>query len=87
MASLIVHVDINTTSSHDCWDIVFTDESVPSFEAASSTESMHDIVYAENYIAENAVLWTNVEVSQLVNVDRFLWAKNTFMDVYTLSKE
>ena len=33
------------------------------------------------------MLWTNFEISQLVNVDWWLWAENTIMNINALSKE
>ena len=48
---------------------------------------MHNIINAENHISEDAVLRTNFEVSQIMNVDWWLWAENTIMNINTLSKE
>ena len=62
MASVAMRVDISASSSHDCWNIVFADEGGPCLEASTTTESMHDIVDAEDHVAEDAVFWTNVMV-------------------------
>lgn len=57
------------------------------FEATSTTESVHDIVYTEDHISEDAVLWTNVEIRQIVNFDWWLWAENAIVDINALPKE
>ena len=48
---------------------------------------MHNIIHTKDHITKNAVLWTNIEVSQSVNVDWLLWAENTIVDIYALPKE
>ena len=82
-----MHVDIRASSSHNAWNIVFTNESVSCFEATSSTEGMHDVIYAQDNITKDAMLWTNVDVSQGMNADWWLWAKNTIMYINALPKE
>ena len=44
MASLIVLMDINASSSHNSWNVIFADESVACLKASSSPECMHNIV-------------------------------------------
>ena len=87
MASLVVLMDVNASCSHDTWNIVFTNESVSCFEATSTTESVHNIIHTKDHITKDAVLWTNVEVTQSVNVDWLLWAENTIVDINALPKE
>ena len=44
MASLIVLMDINASSSHNSWNVIFADKSVACLKASSSPECMHNIV-------------------------------------------
>ena len=87
MPRVIVQVDINTTSSHDCRDIVITDKSHACFEASPTTEGVHNIIDAQNHITKDAMLRTNLVVKQGMDVNWLLWADLTFVDIDTLSKE
>ena len=44
VTSLIVLMDINTSSSHNSWNVIFADKSVACLKASSSSECMHNIV-------------------------------------------
>ena len=87
MASVAVRVNMSTSGSHDGWDIVLADESGSCFEASSSTESVQDVVDAEDHISEDAVLCADLMRSERVNVNWLLWAHNTVVDFNTLTKE
>ena len=85
VSGIIVHVDIDASSLHDYRDVIFTNERHACFEASSTTEGMHYIVDAENDIAEDAVLWTDLMIAQSVNVHGLLWANNAVIDVDALA--
>ena len=87
MASVAVRVNMSTSGSHDGRDIVLADESGSCFEASSSTESVQDVVDAEDHISEDAVLCADLVRSESVNVNWLLWAHNTVVDFNTLTKE
>ena len=87
VASLVVLMDINTSSSHNSWDVIFTNESVACLKASSSSECMHYIVNTQDHITKDAVFWAHVDVSEFMDVDSFLWAQDWVVHINTLSKE
>jgi hypothetical protein len=87
VASVAVRVNMSTSSSHDGWDIVLADESSSCFEASSSTESVQDVVDAEDHISEDAMLCADLMRSESVNVNWLLWAHNTVVDFNALTEE
>jgi len=87
VASVAVCVDMSTPSSHDGWDIVLADESSSCLEASSPTERVKDIVYAEDYVSEDAVLCADLVSAERVNVNWLLWAHNTIIDFNALTEE
>ena len=87
MASVAVRVNMSASSSHDGWDIVLADESGSCLEASSSTESVQDVVDAEDHISEDAVLCADLMSSESVNVNWLLWAHNTVIDFDALTEE
>ena len=78
---------INTSGSHYRWDVILTDESVSCFEASASTERMHYVIHAQNYIAENTVLRPHVYCREGMNVDWFLGTQHRVMHMHTLAQE
>ena len=87
MASVAVRVNMSTSGSHDGWDVVLADESGSCFEASTSTESVQDVVDAEDHLAEGAMLCADIVRSERVNVNWLLWAHNTVVDFNTLTEE
>ena len=87
MAGVAVRVNMSASSSHDGWDIVLADESGSCLEASSSTESVQDVVDAEDHISEDAVLCADLVSSESVNVNWLLWAHNTVIDFDALTEE
>lgn len=48
---------------------------------------MKDIVYAEDYVSEDAVLCADLVSAERVNVNWLLWAHNTIIDFNALTEE
>ena len=80
-------MNINTSGSHYGWDIIFTDKSVSCLEASASTERMHNVIDAQNYIAKDTVLRPHIYFREGMNVDCFLWAQHGVVHMHTLAQE
>lgn len=56
MSIIIMQVNIDASSLHDYWYIIFTDKSHACFEASSTAEGVHNIVDTQNHVSKDAIL-------------------------------
>ena len=84
---LVVLMDVDTACSHDGWDIVLTNEGVPSLEAPASAECVHYVIHTQDDVSKNAIFRANVHVRQFVDVDWLLRAQDRVVHVHALTQE